>query len=85
MAAVAVIAQSGVVPIKRSARQPRTLGLLEFGANALSNGIGAVGGAAATAVGAVAAAKPLILLGLGKCKTLGAYLRHPSMFCRLWC
>ncbi len=46
-------------------RQKRTLGLLQLGANVLSTGVGAAGGAALTAAGAVAAAQPLILLGLG--------------------
>ena len=49
-------------------RQGRTLGLLQAGTAALGSGIGAVGSAAATAVGVAAGVKPLILLGLGKCE-----------------
>ena len=49
-------------------RQKRTLGLVTAGAGAVSEGIGAAGAIAATAVGILSAVKPLIILGLGKCK-----------------
>jgi hypothetical protein len=49
-------------------RHKRTLGLITVGAQAVSNGVGTLGKLAGTAVGVAAAAKPLILLGLGKCK-----------------
>lgn len=53
----------------QSRRKGRTLGLLSFGAEAVGAGVGAAGSAAASAIGVAAAAKPLILLGLGKCKS----------------
>ena len=62
------VAQGAV--IRQSEREPRTLGLLTAGAGALQAGIGAAGSAVGTAIGVAAAAKPLILLGLGKCKCL---------------
>ena len=46
---------------------------MTLGANAVSTGVGAAGAAAATAIGTVAAAKPLILLGLGKCELWKKY------------
>ena len=52
----------------RSARQPRTLGLLTAGTNVLTTGLGAAGSAAATAIGVTSAVKPLVFLGLGKCE-----------------
>lgn len=48
--------------------QARTLGLVTAGANVVGSGIGTIGRLAAVAVGLVAAVKPLIILGLGKCK-----------------
>ena len=46
----------------------RTLGLATVAAGAIGSGIGTIGRLAATAIGVLAAAKPLIMLGLGKCK-----------------
>ena len=57
-----------VVPVEVSSRQPRTLGILTVGARAVGTGIAAAGKATGTAVAATAAAKPFILLGLGKCE-----------------
>ncbi len=51
-----------------NSRQKRTLGLLTVGANALSDGVGTAGVLAGTAIAAVSAIKPLLLLGIGKCK-----------------
>jgi len=56
------------MPKPSSSREGRTLGLLTVGAQALGEGVGAVGAAAATAAGTVASVKPLLLLGLGKCE-----------------
>ncbi len=60
-------AAPAVVPT--SSRQGRTLGLLAVGAQAVGTGLSAVVPAAATAAGTVAAVKPMVLLGLGKCTT----------------
>ncbi len=43
-------------------------GLLTVGAQAAAGGLSVAGQVAGAAVSTVAAAKPLILLGLGKCK-----------------
>ena len=51
-------------------RQGKTLGLLTVGTSALGSTVGSVGAALGTAVGIISAVKPLVLLGLGKCKFL---------------
>lgn len=68
LALCVALCQSAV--IRKNSRQKRTLGLLTAGANAVGAGLGAAGSAAATAFGVAASAKPLILLGLGKCEYL---------------
>jgi len=55
-------------------REKRTLGLLTVGTRLVGAKLAAAGSVAAATVGVVAAAKPLILLGLGKCKYF-IYLR----------
>ena len=63
---------------KRSAaREPRTLGLAVAGTQLASSAVGAVGSAAATALGVAAAVKPLILAGLAK-YALWNYLNRPG-------
>ena len=70
-----------VVPAeRRSARQPRTLGLLTAGTNVLTTGLGAAGSAAATAIGVTSAVKPLVFLGLGKCE-FGTTVMHHVFLC----
>lgn len=60
---------------KTLSREKRTLGLLTVGAQAVSKGVGTVGKLAAAGLATAVAAKPLIILGLGKCK----YLSIPSI------
>ena len=54
---------------KSNSRQKRTLGLLTVGAQALSGGVGKAAVIAGATIAAVTAIKPLILLGVGKCKS----------------
>lgn len=49
-------------------RQGRTLGLATLGVKALGEGVKLLGSATAGAIGTTIAAKPLVILGLGKCK-----------------
>ena len=49
-------------------RQGKTLGLLTVATSALGSGASTAGAALGTAVGVISAVKPLLLLGLGKCK-----------------
>jgi hypothetical protein len=62
--------QAAVIPEEKSNdRQKRTLGLLTVGAQMAQSGVGTAGKVALTALGLVSAIKPLILLGIGKCKS----------------
>ena len=54
--------------------EARTLGLITTGAQAVGSGIGAAGRVALALVGVAAAVKPLVVLGLGKCKTIIIFL-----------
>ena len=60
---------------KENHRQGKTLGLLSVGTSALGSGVGTAGKVLGTAVAAISAIKPLLLLGLGKCK-----FRHQFSF-----
>ena len=65
------VCYSAVIPSDENqpnSRQKRTLGLLTAGADTVATGLGTAGTMAATAVGIISAIKPLVLLGLGKCK-----------------
>ena len=53
---------------KENHRQGKTLGLLTVATSALGSGASTAGAALGTAVGVISAVKPLLLLGLGKCK-----------------
>ena len=53
---------------KENHRQGKTLGLLTVGTQALGSTVGTAGKVLGTAVGVISAIKPLLLLGLGKCK-----------------
>ena len=55
---------------KENHRQGKTLGLLTVATSALGSGASPAGAALGTAVGVISAVKPLLLLGLGKCKFL---------------
>ena len=69
LALCAVFAHSASIPKKEeNNRNGKTLGLLTVGAQAVGTGVGTAGKVLGTAVGVLSAVKPLILLGLGKCK-----------------
>ena len=53
---------------EKNHRQGKTLGLLTVGANALSPVVSTAGQVALGTIAAISAIKPLILLGIGKCK-----------------
>ena len=65
---VAEEGKSEVPETKTLSREKRTLGLLTVGAKAVAAGIGTAGKVAGATIATAAALKPLILLGLGKCK-----------------
>ena len=48
--------------------EPRTLGVVTTGASLAGSALGAAGRVALALVGVAAAVKPLLVLGLGKCK-----------------
>ena len=49
--------------------EARTLGVITTGANLAGSALGAAGRVALALVGVAAAVKPLLVLGLGKCKS----------------
>ena len=53
---------------KRENGEARTLGVVTTGANLAGSALGAAGRVALALVGVAAAVKPLLVLGLGKCK-----------------
>ena len=65
---------------EKNHRQGKTLGLLTVGTQALGSGIGTAGKVLGTAVAALTAVKPLLLLGLGKCKSIGLPFRFDALF-----
>jgi len=52
------------------------VGLVTAGAQAVAGGVAGAGQLAGAAVSTIAAAKPLILLGLGKCKNINYFYQH---------
>ena len=48
--------------------EERTLGIIQTGAGVAATGLSTAGKLAAAAIGVVSAVKPLIMLGVGKCK-----------------
>ena len=50
--------------------EARTLGIITTGAGLAGNALGAAGRVALALVGVAAAVKPLLVLGLGKCKLI---------------
>ena len=71
IAFVGVLANAAPLNDKETNNQngeARTLGVITTGANLAGSAIGAAGRVALALVGVAAAVKPLLVLGLGKCK-----------------
>ena len=71
IAFVGVLAHAAPLNDKETNNQngeARTLGVITTGANLAGSAIGAAGRVALALVGVAAAVKPLLVLGLGKCK-----------------
>ena len=64
--------------------EERTLGIIQTGAGVVGTGLSTAGKLAAAAIGVVSAVKPLIMLGVGKCKHQPFWVTHQmTLFCLL--